>query len=695
MNILLSYSKAHYDETKKPEEQEYWGSSASVLARSLYEILSTIGSVTYIDRGDFHTIKGKEFDLFVGIQENFTTILSLATIKKSILFAVNMHPYERNSILKNFMRSANITNSDLAGYEITAMWDMTGAIEKADHILCVGNTTTYNSYIKHGVAKEKIKMLNYAAMEQGESTSPLPRTAKKHYVHVGSEIGIRKGFDIITELFTNPSFVKNDFHLDIIGKITSPFYEKKMAFLKESLGDKVTYHGWVDSATPAYAALLKRSDFLVYPALEEGQAGSVLETIQHGVIPLLSKESGVDFSPLGNFTASIKSTKNKDILAQSFASTDEEIAHLKEKTIEYYKEFHSPFKKLLAQSIGDSINDTLYPKVSIVISIFNKEKTIVPLLQHVYNACTVYKNTELQIIFDGCVDKSEELVKNFFSDKPEQSVAYHKTNNIWEVKSNNLGLQSATGRYTIILQDDNFIYDEDFIFEAVSFLEKNPTAVVLGGLAGVFFYPRNTILPANIKGQHTMNTNEVYWRQDAETDPTLINKIFEVDTCMRGPLILRKSFLEKHGYLDEAYCPLYNDDMDLCFRAKSLGYKTYCMLMDVENKNGTIANYSEEKARFFDEVMKKNSDLLYSRWTPSVTKQYLQITRTPIEKKFFSEYKIEKIARKITAPFVFIHHQTLSKTKTVTQLIKKHGFYEGLKQVAQKTRQKIKKMLNV
>jgi hypothetical protein len=80
-------------------------------------------------------------------------------------------------------------------------------------------------------------------------------------------------------------------------------------------------------------------------------------------------------------------------------------------------------------------------------------------------------------------------------------------------------------------------------------------------LAGVNYYPKGT--PVIGKGQVALDPNETYWRQDAVSDPSYANEIFQVDACMRGPLIIRKDFMDKHGYLDEYYAPFYMDDIDI------------------------------------------------------------------------------------------------------------------------------------
>ncbi|MBI4991156.1 hypothetical protein HZB96_03635, partial [Candidatus Gottesmanbacteria bacterium] len=84
MKILLSYSRLHFDPLKDPKEHKHWGSSASILARTLFDILTKIGNVTYIDSSEYEKVKGKKFDLFVGITNNFYKVWQSAKIKKSI-----------------------------------------------------------------------------------------------------------------------------------------------------------------------------------------------------------------------------------------------------------------------------------------------------------------------------------------------------------------------------------------------------------------------------------------------------------------------------------------------------------------------------------------------------------------------------------------------------------------------------------
>lgn len=629
MRILLSYSRLHFDPNKNPESHKYWGSSASILARTLFKILKKIGKVTYIDTSEYKKVKGIEFDLFVGIANNFYKILKSAKIKKSVYFAVNMHPRERNGILLKYLVKERLSLKALAGWDLLNFIEGEKGIKAADYILCLGNNIAYNSYIKHGVPKSKIKMLNYGmeTVPVGKLKNSTNKKARK-YVYVTSEIGLRKGFDIVYSLFSQPAVLVQEFHLDIIGLPTNNYYKEKLEKFRQLLGEKVHDHGWIDSNSPRYWEIIKNNDFVILPSLEEGQVGSVLEAISCSVVPLISPNTGIDFAPLGLLEAKIKSAHNENIILKSLRLDKSELETLRTKTSEYYQEFHHNFQVSLESALKSCIRDELYPKTSIILPIFNKEKSIESLLDLLHKACSEYKNIEVHIILDGCTDKSGEIVKKFYEDKKTYEVTFEKTPNIFEIKTNNIGLRKSTGKYCAILQDDNYIFDTNIFFEAVNFLEKNQKCAILGGLAGVNFYPRGTKIHG--KGQIAMNENEVYWRQDEGTEEELKKRIFEVDACMRGPLFLRKSFLETHGYLDENYAPLHFDDMDICFRARKYGYKVYCILQDVLNTSLTVAKYDEDKWKYWNKIYHRNCDLLYSRYKPTIIKDYLWLHRTKI-----------------------------------------------------------------
>ncbi len=636
MKILLSYSKVHFDPLGVADKKEYRCSSASILARTLYLVLSEIGDVVYLDYDE--PVLCQEFDLFVGISNGFYRTLKSIHCKRNILFAVNMHPKDRKKMLQTVFAEYGATLDAYVSYDFQPLEYIKG-LESANCVICVGNDKTYHSYILNGIKRTKIKTINYGLPWADTHLTVVCKNAEnKKFIYVATEIGIRKGFDCLFDMFCQIELVNQNYTLTIMGSLTNAFYIKKMNEFSCLLGERVTFVGWIDSTKQEYVQEIDKHDFMIFPSIEEGQAGTVLDCISRGVIPILSENCGFSFSPLGFLDFKFNSSKNVTILKNALSRNEKEIYELKNITLEYYREYHHAFQENLKELLQNSLCGQVYPKISVILPIFNKEKTIKELILKLNNSLNAYNNVELHIIFDGCIDQTEKIVRGYLRKHAHYDVTYELTPNIFEVKTNNIGLKKSSGKYCVIIQDDNYINDPNLFFEAINFLDNNNKAVILGGLAGVNFYPRGTTNLSG-KGQIQMSDQEVYWRQDEKTDPDLINRIFQVDCCMRGPLIIRKNFLENHGYLDEIYAPLYCDDMDICFRANSLGYKVYCMIMDVENRGLTMANYDSEKMKFFDELIVRNTDILYKRYTPSMDKNYSWIYRNKLIKNNLNSSK--------------------------------------------------------
>jgi glycosyltransferase involved in cell wall biosynthesis len=121
--------------------------------------------------------------------------------------------------------------------------------------------------------------------------------------------------------------------------------------------------------------------------------------------------------------------------------------------------------------------------VSVVLSFYNNEKTIVESIQSVLNQ--TYKKIELILIDDGSVDQSNYLIKkNFkkkknikiFKNKQNQGLAYSLNKAIKKTNSN-----------LIFRMDADDISKKDRISKQVSFMNKNPKTPPSYSLP-IFFY---------------------------------------------------------------------------------------------------------------------------------------------------------------------------------------------------------------
>ncbi len=97
-----------------------------------------------------------------------------------------------------------------------------------------------------------------------------------------------KGFDLLIQALKKVKESGSTFQVDLYG--LGPEEEKLKQMLRDlSLGDTITFHGFVDDLLPA----LRRADFLVMPSRSEGMPVTVLEAWSQRLGPIATSVGGV------------------------------------------------------------------------------------------------------------------------------------------------------------------------------------------------------------------------------------------------------------------------------------------------------------------------------------------------------------------------------------------------------------------
>jgi glycosyltransferase involved in cell wall biosynthesis len=92
-------------------------------------------------------------------------------------------------------------------------------------------------------------------------------------------------------------------------------------------------------------------------------------------------------------------------------------------------------------------------KLSIIIPVFNEEKTIAEVLQNVVDIQLADFTKEIIVIDDGSVDKTGEILKKW----EKKIIVIHKSKNEGKGSAVSLGLRKATGDF-ILIQDADLEY---------------------------------------------------------------------------------------------------------------------------------------------------------------------------------------------------------------------------------------------
>lgn len=166
------------------------------------------------------------------------------------------------------------------------------AIELCDIATLLGNDFTESTYAFAGKPMMRIPVST-------THTFPSPAqkefgNARKNFIWFGGAGVIHKGLDLVVEAFAQLS----DLQLTICGKIDG---EKDFLqlYARELSLPNITIAGFMDPGSELFKKVCDRSIALIYPSCSEGQAGSVVLTMHAGLIPIISRESGVDTADAG------------------------------------------------------------------------------------------------------------------------------------------------------------------------------------------------------------------------------------------------------------------------------------------------------------------------------------------------------------------------------------------------------------
>ncbi|MES2006540.1 MAG: glycosyltransferase [Patescibacteria group bacterium] len=118
---------------------------------------------------------------------------------------------------------------------------------------------------------------------------------KGNFIWFGGAGAVHKGLDLVLEAFaTMPEYT-----LTVYGKLGNEddfthAYDKELFHTPN-----IHMKGWVDPGSPEFAHATTHSLAIIYPSCSEGTAGSVVLAMHAGLIPIISRETGVDVEDFG------------------------------------------------------------------------------------------------------------------------------------------------------------------------------------------------------------------------------------------------------------------------------------------------------------------------------------------------------------------------------------------------------------
>ena len=215
--------------------------------------------------------------------------------------------------------------------------------------------------------------------------------------------------------------------------------------------------------------------------------------------------------------------------------------------------------------------------LSIIIVSYNAERFLKPCLESIFSTITNC-TYEVIVIDNNSQDNSVAVTERHF---PSVAIIKNKHNTGYAM-ANNQGIQTAAGKFLLLLNPDTILYDNT-IDTMLRFAQTSQKTGIVGckvinrdnrlqwDSCGSFLNPTNLCFKEfglEKLGQyfHPLDNRLMrYWKRDSSR---LVDWISGV--CM----LINRSLIEQIGLLDEQYFS-YMEDMDYCRLAVKEGWQVY------------------------------------------------------------------------------------------------------------------------
>lgn len=209
------------------------------------------------------------------------------------------------------------------------------AIECADFGVVLGNEVTAATY--HYAGTHLFQLEVPAAIECPFNSGKDCESSRKHFLWLGSGGLVHKGLDIVLEAFGRMP----DMHLTVCGPVSSEKAFEEVYTKELYQTPNIHMVGWVDIAGREFRRIAGSCLGIIYPSCAEGQAGAVVTCLRAGLIPVVSRESGIT---VGDFGTTLRECTVEGIqrtVYQISSLSTEELARRTRKTWEYARNRHS------------------------------------------------------------------------------------------------------------------------------------------------------------------------------------------------------------------------------------------------------------------------------------------------------------------------------------------------------------------
>lgn len=216
--------------------------------------------------------------------------------------------------------------------------------EAADAIIVLGDPSMKDTYPKE---YKKVLTINNASYPDSHYSSVKKdyEKIKNNFLFFAGSGNIHKGLDLLIDSFKNLNQ-----HLYIVAHTDKEVLE---VFKNELELPNIHLYGEVGMRTEPFYKVMDLCAYVILPSCSEGQAGSVVEAMNQGLIPIVSKETRLDARKYGYVLSTSSISEIQELVKKVANLPGSTVKKMSKKTHKVAAKEHSPlsFEKQLKKAI--------------------------------------------------------------------------------------------------------------------------------------------------------------------------------------------------------------------------------------------------------------------------------------------------------------------------------------------------------
>jgi glycosyltransferase involved in cell wall biosynthesis len=169
--------------------------------------------------------------------------------------------------------------------------------ELADSVIVIGNQVTLDTYQQRNPRLYVIDNSVLSKISLPDLDHKDFGLARQNFLWMGNTGLLRRGLDMVLDAFVH----LHDVNLWVCGPLEREAESAFVRAYRHELFHVPNIHplGWIDVYSKTFQELTDMCAFVIYASCTEGMSGSVLNCMARGLIPLISRDVGIDTDGIG------------------------------------------------------------------------------------------------------------------------------------------------------------------------------------------------------------------------------------------------------------------------------------------------------------------------------------------------------------------------------------------------------------